>query len=242
MNEASSIILYLTNLNDFDNSLKLNYTKLVYEYIDELSIFFDDLEYGRKLHLEAIKKSDLVVATALRLYDETKEITDKVILSENAGDYDFFSKTKSVKSANEVSNLKNKYDCLIGYYGMLADWFDFDIIKKIAKKNKNWAWVLIGPIYPNFNLEKEELNKYDNIHVLGPKPYNELPSYIKDIDILTIPFKLNDITASTSPVKLFEYMAASKPIITSDMIECRRYESVNIYHSEEELEEIIKKQ
>lgn len=83
------------------------------------------------------------------------------------------------------------------------------------------------------------MDEYSNIYVLGAKPYKELPSYIKDIDILTIPFVLNDITASTSPVKLFEYMAAAKPIITSDMIECRRYDSVKIYHDKDELVKLI---
>ena len=50
---------------------------------------------------------------------------------------------------------------------------------------------------------------------------------------MTIPFVLNEITEATSPVKLFEYMAAGKPIITSDMNECRNYDSVHIYKDAE---------
>ena len=47
-------------------------------------------------------------------------------------------------------------------------------------------------------------------------------------------FVLNDIIASTSPVKLIEYMALGKSIITTDMIECRKYKSVLIGKNHEE--------
>lgn len=241
LTSAESVVLYMTNLKNYDNDMKLEHDKFVYEYIDELSVFFDDIEYGRKLHDRAVANADLIVTTAVKLYEETKDVSNHVILSENAGDYDFFSKTKTVEPDSQIIEISKKYDCTIGYYGMLADWFDFDILIEIAKEKKNWAWILIGPTYPTHDISHYHLEDYDNIYLLGHKPYKELPKYIKNIDILTIPFKLNDITASTSPVKLFEYMAASKPIITSDMIECRRYESVNIYHSKAEFIELIGK-
>ena len=47
-------------------------------------------------------------------------------------------------------------------------------------------------------------------------------------------FLLNDITKSTSPVKIFEYMAMEKPIITTDLLECRKYKSVLIGKSYDE--------
>lgn len=240
LENSSLTILYMTNLLNYDINIKLKHDKMVYEYIDELSIFFDDLEYGKKIHNSVVKEADLVIATAVKLYDEVKELTSNAILSENAGDYDFFSNSKNIEPNEEVKKLANEYECLIGYYGMMADWFDFELVKRVAKDNPNWAWILIGPRYANHNVEQYDLNTYKNIYVLGPKPYKSLPSFIKDINILTIPFKLNEITASTSPVKLFEYMAASKPIITSDLLECRRYKSVNIYHNKVEFENIVK--
>jgi glycosyltransferase involved in cell wall biosynthesis len=45
---------------------------------------------------------------------------------------------------------------------------------------------------------------------------------------------INDITESTSPIKLFEYMAMGKPIVTTNMPECRKYQSVLIGKNHEE--------
>ncbi len=242
LSTSKSRILYITNLLNYENDIKISYDKMVYEYIDELSLWFkDDMNKGLELHKKAIRDADLIVATATKLYEETQKITDKVILCENAGDYDFFSKIDTYKSNELISKISAKYDCILGYYGMLAEWFDFDLIKEIARKHNNWAWVLIGPTYPNYDLSQNKLENYDNIYILGAKPYTDLPTYIKKINILTIPFKLNDITASTSPVKLFEYMAANKPIITSNMKECRRYKSVNIYQTTDQFEVIVEK-
>ena len=61
-----------------------------------------------------------------------------------------------------------------------------------------------------------------------------MQNYASRIDVLTIPFLINDITKATSPVKLFEYMALNKPIVTTDMDECRKYESVLIGHDHDE--------
>lgn len=241
LKESKCKILYVTNLLNYDNDVCISYDKMVYEYIDELSLWFkDDIELGLSKHLLAIETADVVVATAVKLFNEVNRLTNKAILCENAGDYDFFIQTNNYEYDDKIVEISSQYDCVLGYYGMLADWFDYDLIKNVAENNSNWAWVLIGPVYPNYNLSQHHLEQYNNIYVLGPKPYKKLPSYVRGMNILTIPFKLNEITASTSPVKLFEYMAADKPIITSNMEECRRYESVKIYDSIEHFENLVK--
>ena len=58
--------------------------------------------------------------------------------------------------------------------------------------------------------------------------YKILKNYVRKVDVKMIIFVLNDIIASTNPVKLFEYMVLGKLIITTDMIECRKYKSVLI--------------
>ena len=67
-----------------------------------------------------------------------------------------------------------------------------------------------------------------DIYFMGPRDYRVLKNYANRADVLVIPFLINDITKSTSPVKIFEYMALHKPIVTTDMLECRKYSSVLI--------------
>ena len=66
-----------------------------------------------------------------------------------------------------------------------------------------------------------------------------MPTYANKFDVCTIPFLINDITQATSPLKLFEYMAMGKPIVTTDMRECRKYESVMIAKDKKEFVKLI---
>jgi len=127
---------------------------------------------------------------------------------------------------------------IIGYYGALASWFDYDLVKAIAKMRKDWNIVLIGWDYDG-SLSKSGLNDISNIHFISSVPYEKLPTYAQWFDICTIPFKINEVTLSTSPVKLFEYMALGKPIVTTAMPECKKYRSVII--AENNTKDFVKK-
>jgi glycosyltransferase involved in cell wall biosynthesis len=127
---------------------------------------------------------------------------------------------------------------IIGYYGALAKWFDYDLLKFLAE-NTDYSYVIIGPDYDR-SMHKYGLDQHNNIYLLGSKNYNDLPDYAHYFDLATIPFKIDKVTESTSPVKLFEYMAAGKPIVTSDMHECRKYESVLIGKGKEDFLKKIK--
>ena len=89
-------------------------------------------------------------------------------------------------------------------------------------------------------INREQING-KNVHFCGSRPYEILQNYAARMDVLTIPFLINDITKATSPVKLFEYMALNKPIVTTDMDECRKYESVLIGHDHKEFLEQLDK-
>lgn len=230
LSDADEVVMYMTNLFEFEKNITLKHQKMVYEYVDELELFFDDLELANKRHEQALKSADLSVATATKLYNQIKPLAKKVILSPNAVDYDVFHGSKDKPIAKEISSIKNNYDIIVGYYGALANWFDFETIIEVAKRKPNWAFVLIG-IYFDNTIDQYDVKKYPNIIFTGPKPYNQLPNYISGIDILTIPFVINNITESTSPVKLFEYMASSTPILTSQLPECKKYKSVYRYDS-----------
>lgn len=129
--------------------------------------------------------------------------------------------------APEVSFLKKSYEAIIGYYGALANWVDYRLIRDVARLRPEWCWCLIGPDYDG-SMGKSGILEEPNVFYLGPKPCYELPSYLAGFDIAAILFKLNNITLSTSPIKLFEYMAGGKPIVSTPLPECLKYGSVHI--------------
>lgn len=58
-----------------------------------------------------------------------------------------------------------------------------------------------------------------NIVIAGRKPHQEIPTWLRAADILTIPNTARDPASSieSSPSKLMEYMASGRPIIASDV-------------------------
>lgn len=204
---------------------------ILYEYIDDLhedlTTIPDELlirhEYALKD--ESIK----VLATAQYLYDKALEYRKKnIILSTNGVIYEDFHKDEKLPIPEKIEKLVKSKKKLIGYYGALAKWFDYELIKEIAEAHSDYNILLIGVDYDKSFAKYNYFKDVKNIHYIGPVNYKELVNYGACCDVLTIPFLINDITLATSPVKVFEYMAMEKPIVTTDLPECRKYKSVLI--------------
>ena len=228
------IHLYSTDtVSDYSvvsKALKRN-DKVLYEYIDEIH---EEITYHiPKKYLEKHRKilkneKCYIIATADKLYNDVKKVRKKrFALSTNGVNAKDFLKDDNDEIPEKIKKIKLKYDKIICYYGSLAVWFDYALLKKVAKKYPNYAIVLIGVEYDN-SFKRSKIDKLSNVFYLGKINYYDLHKYSENADLLTIPFVINDITESTSPVKLFEYMATNIPILTTNMQECRKYKSVII--------------
>jgi exopolysaccharide biosynthesis WecB/TagA/CpsF family protein len=239
---------------DFDDKVLKSYIdkgyRFIYDYLDALSPELagtDKIPVNvEKIHNYVINNVNnaFVVTTADSLYEDMlkKRKTDKnlVFACNGVNIEDFQKLNKKVVLEDRFKEVIKKGK-VIGYYGALASWFDYDLVKYIAKKRPEYNIVLIGAKYDT-SFDKENLNEYENIHYFEPKKYYELPYYAKHFDVCTLPFVLNEITYSTNPIKIFEYMAMGKPIVSTDLKECRKYKSVNIGHTKEEFLNLIDKQ
>lgn len=233
--------LYSTDVYLDEQYIKEKYIdngfKIIYEYIDELSDeisgHLPDFVYDR--HKNIIEdKSNIAVGSADKLIEEIEEIRGKenVAMITNGVQYDHWQ-YRSDEIPEKLKDIVSKGNPIIGYFGALAKWFDYELLKKVAKERPNYEIVLIGFLYDN-SFKDSKIDELENVHYLGIVDYKELNQYSQYFTISTIPFLLNDITESTSPVKLFEYMAMGHPIVTTDMRECRKYKSVLIGKSHED--------
>lgn len=235
INKPKYVQLYSTDWKlskeNIENYIKHGY-KFIYEYIDHLS---PELAGTKDLPKNIIDKFEYVmnnkdvyvVVTADVLRDEVIKRRGKknLAFSSNGVDYNFFQEKGSYEFEEEFKEILNKGKPIIMYYGALAKWFDYKLVKEIAKTDK-YSIVLFGIKYDeSFD---EQIHDEKNIYFLGSRDYKVLKYYASYADVLTIPFIINDITKATSPVKIFEYMALHIPIVTTDMPECRKYKSVFI--------------
>lgn len=223
--------------------------KVIYEYIDDINpllIGAKELPVNVKDKYEYMLQDTenvfaVVTADELKRDVLSKRKDEKVVFSCNGVDYKHFTElNEDYKIDEEFEKIVSQGKPIIGYYGALATWFDYDLVKKLATERPNYNIVFFGIKYDG-SFDEQGLEKYSNIHFLGSREYSVLPYYARHFTICTIPFLINSITNATSPVKLFEYMALDKPIVTTAMPECKKYESVMIANNHEEFIRLVDK-
>ena len=207
-------------------------TRIIYELIDQFEIFSDfPVPLLRAYQRRLLARATVVVGTASDLMAELTPQRPDAILCPNGVDYAHFASAETTAAASEqeipaeMRALMASGKPIIGYYGALADWFDYPLWAQVALALPDYEFALIGPEY-NLKVAETALHGVRNVHWLGPRPYAALPAYLRCFSVATIPFVVNDAINAVSPIKLFEYMAGGKPIVTSDLVECRKYDVV----------------
>lgn len=219
--------------------------KFIYEYVDDLSPELSgtkDLPRNITDKYEYVMNNDnvYVAVTARTLEEKVYAFRGKknVVFSSNGVDYEYFeSYDEDYEFEPEFQEVLDVGKPVVCYYGALAKWFDYELIKKIDATDK-YSIVLFGIKYDD-SYDESGIEQLKNVYFLGKRDYKVLKNYARKCDIMTIPFKINNITEATSPVKIFEYMALHKPIVITDLKECRQYESVMIGHDHEEFLKLL---
>src|SRR4030095_6450061 len=85
------------------------------------------------------------------------------------------------------------------YVGALDGWLDVPLLQDVARRLPRWSFVLIGP--PRADLGA--LRGLANLHVVGPRPYDALPGYLRAADAGIVPFRLEPLTHAIHPIKVY---------------------------------------
>ncbi|MFC1475578.1 glycosyltransferase, partial [Candidatus Zixiibacteriota bacterium] len=185
----------------------------VYECVDDFSAARGLITAAVVDHLESatLKKVDQVIVTSDRLADKFKGRSSNLLLSHNAADFDHFNQA-SIDTLPTAEELRDIEGPVIGFLGSISYWVDIDLIVELAGKRRDWTFVLIGPV----RTDLRRLRGLPNVRILGERPYEELPRYLKRFDVCLNPYKNDGIAAGASPLKLYEYLASGKPVVSSD--------------------------
>ncbi len=198
---------------------------LIYHCVDEYAAFTDiPTEPILKMEAELLKKSDLVIVSAEKLYEDKKASNPNTFLVRHGTDWKHFrtAMDEATKIPEEIANLPKP---IIGFHGLIADWIDFDLLKKTAEHFKHGSVVMIGKVTSDAENEASKLKQVSNVHFLGRKPYSELPAYCKGFDVSLNPFAINELTLAANPLKVREYLAAGLQVVSTDIPEVRVLEN-----------------
>jgi glycosyltransferase involved in cell wall biosynthesis len=100
----------------------------------------------------------------------------------------------------------------LGFYGVIDERLDLDLVAALADAHAEWQIVLVGPVV---KIDPAALPRRPNVHYFGQRTYGELPAYLGGWDVCLLPFALNEATRFISPTKTLEYMAAERPIVST---------------------------
>lgn len=206
----------------------------IYDYLDDYTLHGGNLAQVERDHLDMVKRADVVLVTAQRLLEQVAPMRADAALCPNAVDYDHFHCLAGVTTPpDDLQTIVAQGKPIIGYYGALARWFDYDLLFAVAQRRTDLNFVLIGSDYDG-TVRKHRVLNLPNVGWLGVRPYADLPKYLYWFDVATIPFCISPVTQATSPIKLFEYFAGGKPVVTTPLQECLRYPGVLVAQDADE--------
>lgn len=199
---------------------KLGEEKLIYYCVDEYTAFTGAANGLREIEEDLFKKSDAVIVSAEKLFDDKKKYNENTFIIRHGTDWKHF-RTALNEETEIPADIKDLPKPIIGFHGLLADWVDFKLLKKTAENFKNGSVVLIGKIAVDAERKIKILDDVKNIHFLGRKPYETLPAYCKAFDVALNPFEISELTLAANPLKVREYLAAGLQVVSTDIPEVR---------------------
>jgi UDP-galactopyranose mutase len=195
---------------------------VVYDCMDELSAFKFAPKDLKENEEELFRISDIVFTGGNSLYEAKKDRHANIHAFPSSIEKEHFGRARTI--SEDPADQKDIPFPRFGFYGVVDERMDLDLISKVAAAKPDWHFVIIGPVV---KIDPNSLPRSENIHFIGGKSYQELPTYLAGWDVALIPFALNESTRFISPTKTPEYLSAGKPVISSSI-----HDVVNPYGNE----------
>lgn len=208
---------------------------LVYDCIDDCRIYSRNERVLRLMEASEkrlVGQADLVLATAQVLRDKLAAWGSQVHLLPNGVDTRRFLDPKAgLTRPPEMEGLPGP---IFGFVGALYYWIDFEALEALARAYPSASVVLVGPTDGSFPVDLPRL--CPNVHVLGPRPYEQVPAYMRAFDVCLNPFRMGPLGDTINPLKLYEYLCLGKAVLSARTRETERFaDHLYLYGSHEEL-------
>ncbi len=185
---------------------------VVYDCMDELSAFKNADPALPRLERDLMRRADVVFTGGQSLFEAKQHQHPNIHALPSSVDVDHFAGAR--RTIHEPADQQAIPRARLGFFGVLDERLDIDLLRGVAETRPDWQLVMIGPVV---KIDPADLPRLPNIHYLGPKTYNELPRYIAGWDLALLLFARNDATRYISPTKTPEYLAAGKPVVSTSI-------------------------
>lgn len=183
----------------------------VYDCMDELSAFKNAPQLLPSLERRLFARADLVFTGGRSLYEAKKGKHHSVHAFPSSIEVKHFAAAR-VGGLAEPSDQKEIPRPRLGFFGVVDERMDVDLVGQVAAMRPDWHFVMLGPVV---KIDPASLPRNTNIHWLGSKAYKDLPAYIGGWDVGFMPFAINEATRYISPTKTPEFLAAGVPVVST---------------------------
>jgi glycosyltransferase involved in cell wall biosynthesis len=198
---------------------------------DEFANYAGQQEHERQAVIrqedELLKRADVVFANGPALL-EVKNRYGNALSVPMTADFELFSRSRLAETP-VPRDLEAIPHPRITYIGNINDKVDFDLLLQLSEARPKWSFVLVGPTNVRGASAKEQLSELrsrPNIFMLGGKPREELPSYIKGSDVCTMAYRNDGWAYYVYPLKLHEYLASGKPVVGAGLRSLKDFAAV----------------
>lgn len=169
------------------------------------------------------KNSDILFSTSQFLSEKLTAITgESAIVIENGVDFPEFHKSINDKM-NHIPFPR------IGFVGGIKNKLDFDLLYQLAITNPLVNLVLVGPKPEEKNYNLDRLLALLNVHEVGGVNYEDVPNYMKSMEVGILPYKKIAYNKAVSPLKMFEYLATGTPVVGIGVPTTQKYHQPGVY-------------
>lgn len=191
----------------------------VYYCVDDFAEFEGvDAKSLRAAEGELLNEADVIITTSDELQQRHSARRSDAVLVYHGVDYDHFA--KAWQSPPPIpGDLQKIAQPIFGFFGLIGHWVDVELMAEVARQRPRFSFVLLG----DHRVRVDALRALPNVHLLGRRPYGELPAYCAGFQAALMPFRLTRLTKAVNPIKLHEYLAAGLPVIGTSIPEAKRY-------------------
>ncbi|WP_338665577.1 glycosyltransferase [Pararoseomonas sp. SCSIO 73927] len=190
----------------------------VYDCMDELSAFKGASPQMLIEERRLMRRADLVFTGGQSLYEAKRAIRPDVHCFPSSIDRHHFVQARA-GGLPEPSGLQGIPGPRIGWFGVVDERLDLELLAACAERRPDWSFIMIGPVV---KIDPASLPRRANIHWLGGRAYAELPAHLAHWDAGLMPFAINEATRFISPTKTPEYLAAGVPAVSTPIADVVR--------------------
>ena len=183
---------------------------VVYDCMDELSAFRFAPPELRDREALLMRHADVVFTGGYSIYEAKRDQHGNIHPFPSSVDVAHFGAART--SAAVRTDHANVTAPVLGYYGVIDERIDLDLVATLAAARPDWSIEMVGPVA---KIDPAALPRAKNIHYLGRKDYAELPAYLAGWDVALMPFAMNEATRFISPTKTPEYLSAGRPVVST---------------------------